>query len=190
MEKSRFWKEIDSGKLRSEPTDGDEVGQLELFAVRPESEEVDDATDRTSVEPDAGSLADGSNSSCFFCHKRLDPGAESTCLEIRSWVRGPKKDSAVLRTYTGKGAHDTCVNKLRAGIDPNHRELLESVDDPDSSEESAETIPTDRSDGYRAGHAAASSGGLAKLPPDASADFAEGFRDGNLEQAVKEFLPD
>src|SRR3954469_3062673 len=55
---------------------------------------------------------------CSICLRRVSMDDPTTYLEVRAWVRGAKKDSAVLRQYTGLVACGDCIAKLRAGVSP------------------------------------------------------------------------
>lgn len=64
---------------------------------------------------------------CAFCgvafteSEKDDP--ESTYREVTSWVHGPKLQSPVLRTQTGRLAHMVCVAKILNGQSPDQDSL-------------------------------------------------------------------
>lgn len=45
--------------------------------------------------------------------------------QIKGWVHGPKAHGLTLREYTDEYAHDTCVNKARAGQASDQPSLLD-----------------------------------------------------------------
>lgn len=64
---------------------------------------------------------------CAFCYAEFtsaeldDP--DSTYVEVSSWVTGPKLQSPVLRSHTGKRAHTGCIKKQIDGEAPDQDEL-------------------------------------------------------------------
>jgi hypothetical protein len=78
----------------------------------------------------------------------------TTYLEVRAWVRGAKKDSAVLRQYTGRIACGDCIAKLRAGISPHAQDFEAALDAPafPAPVNPNGAIFTDVSRDYRTGH--------------------------------------
>lgn len=56
---------------------------------------------------------------CAMCHKQITPeesdDPNALYLEVASWVTGPKLQSPVLRSRTGRVAHVTCVHKIIDG---------------------------------------------------------------------------
>lgn len=83
------------------------------------------------------------SSECAFCRRYVDAQDESTYFETVSWVHGKKKDSSVLRKYTGRKACSDCIALLRSGIDPRNEDLLGSLDAPATSDSVDNPIPTD-----------------------------------------------
>jgi hypothetical protein len=63
------------------------------------------------------------------CGQPLNPHDSGVWKQVVGWVGGPRKDSMVLRSDTGKYAHGTCIDKARAG---------QSVDQPDIFDEDAQ----------------------------------------------------
>jgi hypothetical protein len=68
---------------------------------------------------------DGPSYFCKFCLNGLDPDAEDTYHEVKSWVNGPKLDGPKLRERTGRLAHKSCIDLLVAGQDPIQPRLFE-----------------------------------------------------------------
>lgn len=54
---------------------------------------------------------------CEFCGSILDEDKNPADIyyNITAWVRGPKKDGAVLRDYTGQTACVICIRAFQAG---------------------------------------------------------------------------
>lgn len=61
------------------------------------------------------------------CGRPLNPHDAGTWKEVTGFVGGPRSDSMVLRTDTGRYAHDACVRKAKAGVSPDQDSLF---DDP------------------------------------------------------------
>jgi hypothetical protein len=62
---------------------------------------------------------------CAFCGGPCNPYDQQTWKQVVGWVGGPRKDSMRLRGDTGQYAHDSCVQKAQAGIDPKSQPTLE-----------------------------------------------------------------
>jgi hypothetical protein len=64
---------------------------------------------------------------CTFCHELFTPeeldDPDATYIEVSSWVTGPKLQSPVLRSHTGKRAHKDCVLKQIDGEAPDQEPL-------------------------------------------------------------------
>lgn len=54
---------------------------------------------------------------CHFCGEGIEnlDDPDAIYREVSSWVTGPKLQSPVLRSHTGRIAHATCVRKLLDG---------------------------------------------------------------------------
>ena len=72
-------------------------------------------------------------STCCKCGKPINPHDLSSWKEVTGFVGGPKKDSMVLRTDTGRYACTPCVHKEKTGQAPDQNSLF------DPPEEVAET---------------------------------------------------
>lgn len=70
---------------------------------------------------------------CPMCFERLTPEVkddpDAIYHEVVSWVTGPKLQSPVLRSQTGRIAHKTCIDKLLNGQSPDQEAIpgLEEV---------------------------------------------------------------
>lgn len=60
---------------------------------------------------------------CEFCPNPLNPYDLGVYKQVAGWVSGPKADGMVLREETGKYAHRTCIEKMKAGQLPEQPEL-------------------------------------------------------------------
>jgi hypothetical protein len=91
---------------------------------------------------------------CSICFRRVSMDDPTTYLEVRAWVRGAKKDSAVLRQYTGLVACGDCIAKLRAGVSPHAQDFEAALDAPafPALVDPNAAIFTDVSPDYRTGH--------------------------------------
>jgi hypothetical protein len=76
--------------------------------------------------------------SCHYCKRPVDTGDDSTAFEVVSWVRGKKKDSYSLREYSGRVAHGSCIENLKAGIAPTQATLDDALDAPKEPPEKLE----------------------------------------------------
>jgi len=65
---------------------------------------------------------------CKLCGKDLNPHDIGTWKEVTGFVGGPKKDSMVLRTDTGKFACTPCVHKAKQGQAPDQDSLFDRVE--------------------------------------------------------------
>lgn len=166
---------------------GEDTYQPALF-----SEEVASDKENITSQVASDSPALDSGSSCTYCGRRVDTDDDATHKEVRTWVSGPKKDSAVLRTYTGRYACGDCVSKLRAGIAPDQPELEALLDTTPTTSNVGEIL-TDRSLAYNSGY----SDGLEGRPGDAARlhligsdvyDYTEGFEVGKELRATQEWF--
>lgn len=57
----------------------------------------------------------------FFSGEKDDPDA--IYVEVSSWVTGPKLQSPVLRSHTGRYAHSRCVQKVLDGEAPDQEPI-------------------------------------------------------------------
>lgn len=145
-----------------------------------------------SASSDSDDQASLLTATCNFCGRPVDPKHESTYAEVRTWVHGPKKDSSVLRQYTGLYADSGCVALLRAGHHPMQKTLDETNAEPAISDRITHTLATDRSPewlrGFTAGNSGAGHDSAEKDP-----DFLEGFEEGAamwfLNMATSSLLP-
>jgi len=150
----------------------------------PLSEEMEDSnadSEQTDLFPDVPDVeipvqpdSDGSSTLCFFCYDGVDEDDINAYHEVSSWVRGPKKDSATLRKYTGRRAHGECVSRIAAGLAPRQKSLEETVDStPSAPEEFVSPFhdSIEYSDGYRQGYK-----GLEKLGDHL--DYLQGYATG------------
>lgn len=64
---------------------------------------------------------------CKLCGKDINPHDTSSWKEVTGFVGGPKKDSMVGRTDTGKFACTPCIEKLKAGQAPDQENLFEPI---------------------------------------------------------------
>lgn len=59
---------------------------------------------------------------CSFCYLEITPAQlddpDTIYREVASWVTGPKLQSPVLRSQTGRIAHADCVKKMVEGQAP------------------------------------------------------------------------
>jgi ribosome modulation factor len=87
--------------------------------------------------------------------RRISLDDSTTYLEVRAWVRGAKKDSAVLRQYTGDIACGDCIAKLRSGVSPHAQDFETALDAPAAPApvQHDGAIFTDTSTAYRTGFA-------------------------------------
>lgn len=69
-------------------------------------------------------LAGGFNQHCVFCDEPVLPHDESTWKEVTGFVGGQHKDGMCLRQDTGCFAHDSCIQKAKAGQAPDQEELV------------------------------------------------------------------
>lgn len=64
---------------------------------------------------------------CPFCEQGINPteldDPEVVYREVTSWVHGPKLQGPVLRTQTGRLAHEKCIKKLIEGQSPDQESL-------------------------------------------------------------------
>lgn len=133
--------------------------------------------------------AGGSQRNCTFCGRRVSLDDPTTYSQITSWVRGPKKDSPVLREYTGLLSCGDCIAKLRAGVSPTSSDFEEALDAPSEPADVPDTIFTDQSYQYRKGF----SDGYTNLAPDSSGlaskidDYQDGWSAGQSQRELNIF---
>jgi hypothetical protein len=153
--------------------------QTELFNVEPLAEVPNEKEEEVPV-----------GASCEFCKTRLDLSDEKTHHEVISWVYGKKRDSAVLRQYTGKVACEPCIRVLKTGVDPRERTALELVDDASVSMTIGDnTLFTDRSPVYAHGFTAGLAGNPDGLDPEMmDPNWKEGFVAGQEQRAAQEWV--
>ena len=143
--------------------------QLPLFEEPPR----DEADKLSSPRSDDSTLP---RATCFFCGRHVDPKSDTTYAEVRSWISGPKKDSAVLRQYTGRYADNDCISLLRAGMHPSQKTLEETADaTPSAAFAEFELFPT-RSPEWEAGFQDGFSGSDPRL--NQNDEYSEGYSDG------------
>lgn len=127
---------------------------------------------------------------CHFCGRPVDPKHESTYAEVRTWVHGAKKDSSVLRSYTGLYADSGCIAMLRAGHHPMQKTLEETLAEPAQSDRRFEALATDRSFEWLRGFA----DGLSGSPSDdliaEMDDYKEGFLEGEAHRDFGKLIAD
>lgn len=129
------------------PTDSITTEQNALF--EPPADGASGAENLPSKDP---SDVTESQRHCTFCRRRISLDDPTTHSEVTAWVRGPKKDSSVLREYTGRNACGDCITKLRAGISPDAKDF-ETLLSEEPEKSSVEVhIFTDRSPGYIKGY--------------------------------------
>jgi hypothetical protein len=61
---------------------------------------------------------------CPLCQGPIDLLQRTLWKEVKGFVGGPKSDSMVLRTDTGRMAHDDCIEKAKHGQAPDQETLL------------------------------------------------------------------
>ena len=69
------------------------------------------------------------------CGRPLNPHDIGVWKEVTGFVGGPKKDSMVLRTDTGRYAHNACVEKAKAGAAADQQDMFEKPSPSASSSE-------------------------------------------------------
>lgn len=62
---------------------------------------------------------------CCLCLRDINPHDLSSWKEVTGFVGGPKKDSMVLRTDTGRYACTPCIHKAKEGQAPDQPSLLD-----------------------------------------------------------------
>ena len=62
---------------------------------------------------------------CKLCGKDINPHDAASWKEVTGFVGGPKKDSMVLRTDTGKFACTPCIHKAKVGQAPEQTSLFD-----------------------------------------------------------------
>lgn len=138
------------------------------------------------IDENSNDTPPSSGNSCAYCGKYVDPSDESTYSQITSWVSGKKKDSAILRTYTGRYACKYCIELQRAGLGPDQAEVFGLLDEPVVSRADDDVdLFTDETKDYKAGYAAGLVGENVISFEFVSDDFRRGYvagkekREGN-----------
>ncbi len=67
---------------------------------------------------------------CRFCNRDINPHDISSWKEVTGYVGGPKKDSMVLRTDTGRHACTPCIHKLKEGQAPDQESMFDTAPEP------------------------------------------------------------
>lgn len=155
--------------------------QTELFAVEHVSDEEKD--------DEAAAVAVGQT--CKYCSTPVDVSDEATYSEVLSWVHGKKKDSSVLRRYTGSYSCGDCINLLRTGVDPRQPNALQLLEEPSVSLKVGDKILfTDQSADYAAGY----TWGLQPVTENEididqeDSDWKEGYLAGKAQREAKEWI--
>lgn len=117
-------------------------------------------------------------STCTFCGRTVDPKSDTTYAEVRSWVSGPKKDSAVLRDYTGLYADGDCISLLRSGLHPTQKTLEETANAAPVSETAEYTLVPERSENWHRGYLDGLHDNNLGLSEDE--DYNQGFLEGQI----------
>lgn len=145
--------------------------ELPLF----EEPQIDEAHELSSPRTDDSTPSD--STVCHFCRRPVDPKSASTYAEVRSWISGPKKDSAVLRQYTGLYADSECISLLRSGLHPLQKTLEETAQQKPVSELVIAPLATDRSEQWNKGFADGFAGKSAAMNDE---EYEEGYFAGIL----------
>lgn len=156
------------------PMDSEKIKEVPLFES-PATGGQDEKELQSEDPTDAG----GSQRHCSFCSRRVSVDDPTAYSQITSWVRGPKKDSPVLREYTGLVACGNCIAKLRAGVSPTSPDFEEALDAPAEPVRADYdgSIFTDQSESYLNGHSIGYSG----------MDLDPSYYDGLTHQEMQEF---
>lgn len=169
------------------PTDSSTTEQIALFDPPP----GDEATRETNLENEDGS-DDPTGNHCTYCGRRVNRDDPATHEEITAWVHGAKKDSAVLRTRTGRVACGDCINKIRSGISPEHKDFETLLDEPAVTAYVGDIL-TDRHPDYYLGYGVGRSGStpiadfqLALL--DEPDEYTEGYSDGKAKRESVDWI--
>lgn len=145
------------------------------------------ATDETNAQAsNPVNDQDAVSCKCFFCGARVSRNDKSAYHEATSWVKGEgKKDSAVLRKYTGNVGCSDCINKIRNGMDAGQPELLETLEQ-DAKSDVVDGVGTgiDPSIAYALGKRDGRKGVPPVVPndPAAAAQYNDGYQSGQAEQ--------
>lgn len=159
-----------------------ETDQTELFVVEQtlfDMEGKDDSPPAVAVGP-----------TCAFCSTPVDASEESTHSEVLSWIRGKKKDSSVLRSYTGRYACSPCIKVLRSGIDPREPNAFQLLEEASVSVAVGDKVLfTDQSPIYTAGFSAGLNGNPDNRDPNSMhPDWKEGFLVGQEQRTAEEWI--
>lgn len=156
------------------PTNSDKTEAVPLF-----ESPTNEATNEKDVSSEDPGDATESPNHCSFCGRRVSLDDPTTYSEVLSWIRGPRKDSSVLRKYTGSHACGDCIAKLRSGLSPKEVDFETALDAPAESAPAGD-IFTDRSASYATGYADGYAGQDAepmKYEVDAK-EYRDGWYDG------------
>ncbi len=94
---------------------------------------------------------------CKLCGKDINPHDISSWKEVTGFVGGPKKDSMVLRTDTGRYACTPCIHKAKEGQAPDQESLFdEDIEETPSQKYKREM--QEQADAFDRGWAEAESG--------------------------------
>lgn len=132
------------------------------------------------------------SSGCYFCGASAEADDPTSYEEVTSWVRGKKKDSSVLRVYTGRRACKECIDKLRVGIAPDQVGVVEALDAAGAFRTGEYDLITDRSAAYLNGFSAGRNGEAFiekyHLLSDEYRDYREGYDEGQSQREAQDFL--
>jgi len=154
----------------------------------PSGDEAHEENAVTQEEPDLTT-----RHQCCFCQRRVDPSDPDTHEEITSWVHGKKKDSAVLRSRSGRLACRDCISKMRAGLaidQPDYETLL--AEDPKTAY--VDGIFSDRHVSYDLGYRQGLDGESTLSPVELEKleanldEYYEGHSDGEEARIAKDRL--
>lgn len=128
---------------------------------------------------------------CSICLRRVSLDDPTTHSEIRAWVRGTKKDSAVLRQYTGNLACGDCIARIRAGVGANTPDFETALDSiAPAPQDNRGAIFTDMSAAYRTGyddglHGRPSECFAYVLDEDGEDEYRTGWSDGLAQREIR-----
>lgn len=169
MEKSNDTIEELAAKSSDDPGEAQQL--FEVGTDEEENLEASNSEDDSEVN---------TSNSCDFCGQYADPKDPSTFSEVRTWVGGSKKDSAVLRVYTGRSAHRDCIELERRGIGANQQNLDELLNETPQRADVPDDIFTDKSIEWRTGFRHGREGSAIDPPVGESqrADYEDGYHAG------------
>lgn len=166
------------------PTDSEKTEAVPLF-----ESPANEATDEKNVpSKDSGDAAESSNH-CSFCGRRVSLDDPTTHSEVISWIRGPRKDSSVLRKYTGSHACGDCISRIRSGLSPKEVDFETALaSEREVPHPSDESIFTDRSYDWSQGYRFARAGNPTSPVLEENAEFMEGFQSGSADRELEIYL--